>query len=61
MSMTNTKELSPMSTRSLRFFWSEREDGAEVFGCRHADGSLTQILSPEELETAEELIAALAS
>jgi hypothetical protein len=45
----------------LRFFWMEREDGAEIFCCRHADDSLTEVLSPDEVETAEELIAELAT
>jgi len=44
----------------LHFYWSEREDGAEVFCARHNDGSSTDILSAEELGSAEEFIHSLA-
>jgi hypothetical protein len=60
--MTNTTELSKDAfSLGLRFFWSIREeDGAEIFDCRHSDGSSTEALSATELGVAEALIAALA-
>lgn len=43
----------------VRFFWTQHKDGAEVFCCRRGDGSITEVLSPEEISSAEELIAEL--
>ncbi len=43
----------------LHFFWSEREDGAEIFGARYSDGSSTDVLTAEELGGVEELIHSL--
>jgi hypothetical protein len=62
--MTEMPETMPARTESsapIRFFWTQREDGAEVFCCCHSDGSATEVLSPNEIATAEELIAELAT
>jgi hypothetical protein len=55
-----TMMLEPISANPISFIWSEREDGAEVFCCRRSDGSSTDILTAEELGSAEELIHSLA-
>jgi hypothetical protein len=53
------EEILPGTTGRIHFFWAEREDGAEVFCGRHSDGSSTDVLAEEELETVEELIHSL--
>jgi hypothetical protein len=46
-------------TTGLHFYWAEREDGAELFYARNSDGSSVEVLSAEELGSAEELIHSL--
>jgi hypothetical protein len=54
-----TALLESTSTKPISFVWTEREDGAKLFYARNSDGSSVEILSAEQLESAEELIYSL--
>jgi hypothetical protein len=54
-----TAILEPTGINPISFIWMEREDGAEVFSARHSDGSAVEVLTAEELGSAEELIHSL--
>jgi hypothetical protein len=58
---TTHAKYAARNSAPLHFFWIQRQDGAEALYCRQADGSITRVISPEEVASDDQLIAELSN